>query len=124
LYSDPRFPFASNLPFFYKRDMEHPHEDYHVRPYPQQPKRGGKELVQALRDLEEAIEAEVPDLERLRNIQARIHASSASFNDDKLVDRLRTLSSYIDQYLGSPQKSVGQKLAQQVLQILIELKHL
>ncbi len=104
--------------------MEHPHDDYHVRPFPQQPKRGGKELIQALHDLEAMIGEEVPDLERLRDIQARIHASAGAYNDDRLVDRLRMLSNCIDQFLGSPQKAVGNNLAQQVLQLLIELKHL
>ena len=104
--------------------MEHPHDDYHVRPYPQQPKRGGHELITALRDLESMIGSEVPDLDRLKEIQIHIHTASSFFNDDRFVDRLRMLSTLIDQFLGSPQRSSGQNLREMAIQIFSDLKHM
>ena len=109
---------------FYNKSMEYPHEDYHVRPFPNQPKRGGKDLINALRDLESMLGEEVPNLDRLRDIQAQIHASANVFNDDRLVDRLRMLSNAIDQYLASPQTAASNQIAEQVMRILVELKHL
>lgn len=104
--------------------MEHPHDPYHVRPYPQQPHRGGKELKQALLDLESAFGEKVPNLEKLREIQARIHKCSSDINDDRLVDMLRQISTGIDKYEQKPGRAAFEKVVKQVLKVRVELKHL
>lgn len=104
--------------------MEHPHDPYHVRPFPQQPKRGGKALITALDDLEMAMGEKVPNHERLREIQARIHNCTANMNDDRLVDMLRQISQGIDNYEHKPGRASLEKVIKQLLKIRIELKHL
>lgn len=104
--------------------MEHPHDPYHVRPFPQQPHRGGKELKTALLDLEAAFEEKIPDFERIRSIQERIHRTANRMNDDKLVDLLRQLSEHIDAYQESPDRKVLERLMHILLKVRVELKHL
>ena len=104
--------------------MEHPHDPYHVRPFPQQPNRGGKALVAALADLESTFGEDVPDLERLRAIQARMHEAVNTCNDDRLVNMIRLLSKGIDSYQEKPEKAALQLILQQLLKIRVELKHL
>jgi len=104
--------------------MEHPHDPYHVRPFPQQPKRGGKELATALTDLESALAEKVPNFDKLREIQARIHSCSANMNDDRLVDMLRLISEEIDQYEKQPGREAFEKIIKQLLKVRLELKHL
>lgn len=112
------------FPIFYNESMEHPHENYHVRPFPQQPKRGGKELMEALQKLQGLLVEDVPNADQIREMQAHIHKTANTFNDDRLIDKLRMLSNGIDLFLGSPQKSVARDLEQQILKILVDLKHL
>ena len=78
--------------------MEHPRDPYHVRPFPQQPHRGGKALVKALDDLETALGQSAPNHSRLREIQALIHQAANTSNDDKLVDMIRQMSMLIDEF--------------------------
>ncbi len=104
--------------------MEHPHDPYHVRPFPQQPKRGGKKLISALADLESALSEKVPNLEKLREIQARIHNCSSDINDDRLVNMLRHISEGIDKYEQKPGREAFEKIIKQLLKVRIELKHL
>ncbi len=104
--------------------MEHPHDPYHVRPFPQQPNRGSKELVTALADLELAFGESTPDLEKLRAIQIRMHESVNSCNDDRLVNMIRLLSKGIDSFQEKPEKAALQLILQQLLKIRVELKHL
>lgn len=104
--------------------MEHPHDPYHVRPFPQQPRRGGKALITALSDLESAMGEKVPNLDRLREIQARIHNCTADMNDDRLVDMLRMISIGIDKYQQKPGRAAFEKVVKQILKVRIELKHL
>lgn len=104
--------------------MEHPHDPYHVRPFPQQPHRGGKQLISALADLESALSEKVPNLEKLREVQARIHNCSSEINDDRLVDMLRQISNGIDKYEQKPGRAAFEKIITQLLKVRIELKHL
>lgn len=104
--------------------MEHPHDPYHVRPFPQQPQRGGKELVLALTDLETLLSESVPDLEKLRLIQGRIHTTCNTFNDDRLIDMIRQMSNDLDLYKKAPSKEILQKIIHQLLKVRVELKHL
>ena len=97
---------------------------YHVRPDPQQPHRGGKELALALKDLEEALSDTIPNIDRLKAIQARIHHTANTFNDDRLVDMLRILSADIDSLREKPEKKALERILQQLLKIKVELKHL
>jgi len=104
--------------------MEHPHDPYHVRPFPKQPQRGGKELVVALKDLEETLSETVPDLERLRIIQEQIHKTTNQFTDDRLVDLIRQISKGMDEYQKNPSLESMEKILQNVLKARFELKHL
>lgn len=104
--------------------MEHPHDPYHVRPFPQQPKRGGKQLIEALADLETALGEKVPNLDKLREIQARIHNSASDINDDRLIDMLRIISEGIDKYKRKPGRAAFEKIVKQLMKVRVELKHL
>lgn len=104
--------------------MERKKDNYHVRPYPQQPKRFNQQLVATLDDLETTLVEKVPNLESIRDIQAKMHASLANSNDDQLVDQVRQLSTMIDQYQQKPTKAVLQKIVRQILKVRIALKHL
>ena len=104
--------------------MEHPHDPYHVRPFPQQPKRGGKELTSALMDLEAALGEKKPDLEKLKAIQARIHYASNDINDSKLIEMLRQISQGIDNYEQKPGRAAFEKIVKQLLKVRFELKHI
>lgn len=104
--------------------MEHPKDPYHVRPFPRQPHRGGKELKLALKDLESTLAETVPDLERLRAIQARIHEVANTYNDDRLIDMLRQISLDLDVYETKPERALLEKILKQILKVRIELKHL
>jgi len=104
--------------------MEHPHDPYHVRPFPDQPHRGGKELVTALADLETALGESVPDLERLRTIQARIHETANHFNDDRLVDMIRQITNTLEKFEEKPEKALLEKMLTLLLKVKVELKHL
>ncbi len=104
--------------------MEHPKDPYHVRPFPKQPKREGKELITALGELENALAEEIPDFEVLRNVQDKIHEAVNTWNDDRLVDMVRTISHKLDAYKEHPDKELLQKILTQILKVRIELKHL
>lgn len=104
--------------------MEHPKDPYHVRPFPQQPHRGGKEIVIALGELETALAEEIPDFEVLSSVQAKIHEAANNWNDDRLVDMVRTVSRDLDVYKEHPDKELLQKILVQILKVRVELKHL
>ncbi|MDN3506586.1 MAG: hypothetical protein P0S96_05090 [Simkaniaceae bacterium] len=104
--------------------MEHPKDPYHVRPFPQQPHRGGKELKSAIADLESALGESVPDFERLRAIQARIHEKVNTYNDDRLVDMIRQISNNLEAYQEKPERAILEKILKQILKVRVELKHL
>ena len=104
--------------------MEHPHDPYHVRPFPQQPKRGGKELVCALNDLETALTEPFPDLTLIQDIQSRIHRTANLYNDDRLVNLLLHISEDIDSYRKKPERVILEKILRELLKVKIELKHL
>lgn len=104
--------------------MEKKHENYHVRPFPQQPKRGGKELIATLDQLEKAFGEKLPDLERLGLIQGKMHEALKETNDDKLVDMARQLSNWLDEYKHKPTRALAQRIIQQSLKVRIQLKHL
>lgn len=107
-----------------REKMEHPKDPYHVRPFPQNPKRGGKELINALGELEKALAGEIPDFEVLRTVQEKIHEAVNKWNDDRLVDMVRTISLKLDTYKEHPDKELLQKILVQILKIRVELKHL
>lgn len=98
--------------------------EYHVRPFPQQPHRGGKELEAALADLENVFSEDIPDLERVREIQAHMHETANHFNDDKLVDMIRQISIKIDEYQTRPAKTLVEEIVQSLLKVRVELKRL
>lgn len=102
--------------------MSHP--EYHVRPYPQQPRKGSVQLIHGLEDLEKAISTFPPNNKRLELAQATIHSASQQMNDDKLVDLLRLLSMGIDEYIQTGDENLPQKIFSQILKIRIALKHL
>lgn len=104
--------------------MEHPHDPYHVRPFPQQPHRGGKQLLEELNELEKLLSDEIPDLEKLRILQERIHETANHFNDDRLIDMIRTISRDIDMVQEKLDKKILQNIITKILKIRIELKHL
>ncbi len=104
--------------------MEHPHDPYHVRPFPQQPHRGGKELVAALADLETALSADIPDFEEIRAIQERIHRAANTFNDDRLVNQIRLISTGLDEYHQKPEKELKNSILERLLKVRVDLKHL
>lgn len=107
-----------------REKMEHPKDPYHVRPFPKQPSRGGKELISALGELEKALAGEIPDFEVLRTVQEKIHEAVNKWNDDRLVDMVRTISLKLDTYKEHPDKELLQKILVQILKIRVELKHL
>jgi hypothetical protein len=98
--------------------------EYHVRPFPQQPKKGSAKLIHSLYDLEKALAIFPPDIKKLEAIQASIHATTQLMNDDKLVDLLRQLSMSMDEYMKTSHEDLPQKIFSQILKIRIELKHL
>lgn len=101
------------------------HDDtYHVRPFPQQPHRGGKELITALAELEGALSDKVPDPKRLRLLQERVHKAANTCNDDRLVDMIRILSEGVDHFQEKPGREALEKILQQILKVRVELKHL
>lgn len=104
--------------------MEHPRDPFHVRPFPQQPHRGGKALTITLKDLETTLGELAPDLERIRSIQARLHDSANLFNDDQLIDRIRRVSNQLEQYRAAPSKELMREILTEVLKIRVDLKHL
>ena len=104
--------------------MDHPDEPYHIRPFPRQPHRGGKELLEELSDLEGLLSESLPDLERLRTIQARVHTTANTYTDDLLVDMIRQMSNDIDLYHQNPNKKILLSIVKQILKIRIQLKHL
>jgi|GEM_PF-2790890 len=104
--------------------MKHPEEPYHVRPFPQQPNRGGKELQSAIADLESALGESAPDFERLKAIQARIHEKVNTYNDDRLVDMIRQISKNLEAYEEKPERAILEKILQAILKVRVELKHL
>ncbi len=104
--------------------MEHPKDPFHVRPFPQQPHRGGKMLKTAIAELESALAESVPDLERLRAIQARIHEATNTFNDDRLVDMIRQITSNLEAYEAKPERAILENILKQILKVRVELKHL
>ncbi len=104
--------------------MEKKHENYHIRPFPQQPKRGGKELVASLDQLEDAFGEKLPNIEKLGLIQSKMHEALQTTNDDKLVDMVRQLSNWLDQYRHKPTRALAQRIIQQSLKVRIQLKHL
>lgn len=104
--------------------MEHPHDNYHVRPFPQQPHRGGKLLVLALDEVEEVFGQKTQSRERLKMLQVKMHESLEHANDDKLVDMVRELSNLIELYQQKPTKPLAQKVIKQLLKVRIQLKHL
>lgn len=104
--------------------MEHPKDPYHVRPFPQQPHRGGKELKSAITDLESALGESIPDFERLRAIQARIHEKVNTYNDDRLVDMIRQITTNLEAYEEKPERAILEKILKQILKVRVELKHL
>ena len=104
--------------------MEHPHDPYHVRPFPQQPKRGGKELIAALDDLEIALSEEVPNTERFRMIQARLHKTTNEFNDERLIDLIRQISQNLEKYQERFEKNILEEMQKAILKVRVELKHL
>lgn len=103
--------------------MEHPHDPYHVRPFPQQPHRGGKALLTALDDLEAALTESIPHLAQLRKIQANIHEVANHFNDDRLVDMIRQMTTALEQYEQKPSRTLREKIITTLLKIRIALKH-
>lgn len=104
--------------------MEHPHDPYHVRPFPQQPHRGGKALTTALTELETALNESVPNLERLRAIQARIHETANHFNDDRLIDMIRQITNILEKFEKRPNKELLEKMLILLMKVKVELKHL
>ncbi|NGX38980.1 MAG: hypothetical protein KR126chlam1_00298 [Chlamydiae bacterium] len=104
--------------------MEHPHDPFHVRPFPQQPERGGKELNTALDDLENALSETIPNIELIREIQGRMHKAAGHFNDDQLIDRLRMLSKVLDSYEKSPSTELLKEIITHLLKARIDLKKL
>jgi len=104
--------------------MEHPHDPYHIRPFPQQPHRGGKALVTALADLETSLTDKVPDIERLKAIHARIHEEANKFNDDRLVDMIRQITNALEKYEEKPEKAHMETMLTLLLKMKVELKHL
>ena len=105
--------------------MEHPHDPYHLRPFPQQPKRGGKEYMAVLEELESTLGgSEAPDLEKLQLLQERLHLSANLFNDDQLVDMTRTLSEMLENYRENKKPELLQQAVKQILKLRLSLKHL
>ncbi len=102
--------------------MEKKHENYHVRPFPQQPKRGGKELVATLDQLEVTLGSPMPNMEKLKTLQAKIHETAQNYNDDQLIDMLRQLSHGLDKYQQKPSRPALQKIVRQLLKVRIALK--
>jgi hypothetical protein len=104
--------------------MERKHENYHIRPFPQQPKRGGKLLVATLDELEDAFSVKRPDLEQLGLSQAKLHEALTTANDDALVDMVRQLSHFLDEYRQNPRPAFAQKVVEQLLKVRLQLKRL
>ena len=104
--------------------MEHPHDPYHVRPFPKQPHKWDKDLKTALKNLEEVLSSDLPDFERLRAIQARIHEKTQDCTDDRLVDMLRQISNGLDEFHAKPERAALEKILKQLLKLRVELKHL
>lgn len=104
--------------------MEHPHDPYHVRPFPKQPKRGGKAFKTALLEIETVLSSDLPDFEKLNLSQEHLHNTANTFNDDRLIDMTRQLSNLIDQYKEKPEKELRHQILQQILKLQISLKHL
>ena len=102
--------------------MEHPHDPYHVRPFPSQPHRGGKAFKTALGTLETVLSSDLPDFETLHLSQEHLHKAANTFNDDRLVDLIRQLSTLLDQYKETPEKALREKILKQILKLRIELK--
>jgi len=104
--------------------MAQPKDPFHVRPFPQQPHRGGKELQAILTELEELLGSDLPKLELLESLQVRLHETANHFNDDALVNLLRTVSTNIDTMRSHPAAKTAQELALNILKVRAQLKHL
>ncbi|MCI0382477.1 MAG: hypothetical protein L0207_05460 [Chlamydiae bacterium] len=97
---------------------------YHVRPFPQQPKRGGVKLIASLEELEKWLSLEGSKPDELDAILTKIHSATQTMNDAKLVDLLRQLTLDLDQYKSNPQESIKEKILKDLTIIRKELKHL
>ena len=104
--------------------MEHPHDPYHVRPFPKQPKRGGALLKAVLDELEKALSEKATPPEELRIIQKRLHDTANNIDDDALVNKLRHISEEIDHFEKKPQRAIVDKILQELMQVRVDLKHL
>lgn len=98
--------------------------EYHVRPYPQQPNRGGAKLIKALEELEKELKASTPNHEKLQAIRIAIYEDTRKSNDDLLMDLLRTLLNDLEKWEKQPWEGGTGKIMGDLLKIKEDLKRL
>lgn len=96
--------------------------EYHVRPYPQQPKRDNAQLLSALSDLEKVVNTGKISAEQVKDFSKRIYEATKSFNDDLIVDQLRMLLSNVEHFQKG--ESGSQKVAEGLIKIRVYLKRM
>lgn len=96
--------------------------EHHVRPYPQQPHRGGAKLIKALEDLEKEIKATSPNHAKLQAIRLAIYEDTKKANDDLLMDLLRTLLNDLEKWEKQPWDGGTGKILSDLLKIKEDLK--
>lgn len=96
--------------------------EYHVRPYPQQPKRDNAQLLSALSDLEKAVNEGKISAEQVKDFSTRLYEATKFFNDDLLVDQLRVLLSNVEHF--QKKEAGSEKVAEGLIKIRVYLKRL
>lgn len=96
--------------------------EYHVRPYPQQPKRDNAQLLSALSDLEKVVNTGKISPEQVKDFSKRLYEATKQFNDDLIVDQLRVLLADLEHFLKSNEGS--EKIAKGLIKIRVHLKRL
>lgn len=103
--------------------MEHD-KGFHVRPFPQQPHRGGKKLLTTINSLQETLSADLPNFDLIKKLQGELHSEANQMNDDALIDRLRQISHLLDSFCDKPEKKALRAIIQHLLKMQVDLKHL
>lgn len=98
--------------------------EYHVRPYPRQPHRGGKKLIKALEDLEAALQQDPIDHKKIQDIRIAMYEDTRNCTDDLLIDLLRQLLNDVEKWEKQPWDGGTGKIMGDLLKIKEDLKKL
>lgn len=95
-----------------------------MRPYPRQPNRGSKKLIEALEELEVALKADKPNHAKLQEIRVKIYEDTRKCTDDLLIDLLRQMLDDLEKWEKEPWEGGTGKILGDLLKIKEDLKRL